>query len=39
VVGWVGRGIDERAVGLIARPEALWQQRHAAQALQLTAGT
>ena len=24
VVWWVGRGIDERAVGLIARSKALW---------------
>jgi hypothetical protein len=26
VVCWVGRGIDERAVGLIARSKSLWQQ-------------
>ena len=29
VVWWVGRGIDERAVGLIARSKSLWQRRPA----------
>ena len=29
VVWRVGRGIDERAVGMIARSKALWQQRQA----------
>lgn len=28
-VWWVGRGIDERAVGLIARSKSLWQRRNA----------
>jgi hypothetical protein len=28
VVGFVGHGIDERAVGIIGRSKSLWQQRH-----------